>query len=200
MTAIFYSILQFILPCIRFFYRSNAFYLTIDDSPSEYTEEILDILDGYQAKACFFCIGKNVESYPDKFQEIMRRGHQIGYHSYDHSSNWVMRYNEIERDFEKSEELFASRFYRPPYGKISIRLLWYLSKKKITTVLWTIIMDDWKNLKDPTELLNKKVKKAPLGSIFVFHDNAKSIKNIKIMLPLFLQNAANKDIELKLLE
>ena len=58
-------------------------YLTIDDGPSENTQEVLDILDRYGCKATFFVVGHNPEYY-DLIGEAYRRGHTIGLHTYSH--------------------------------------------------------------------------------------------------------------------
>lgn len=58
-------------------------YLTFDDGPCEYTEQLLDILDRYGVKATFF-VTNQLPEYQDLIGEAYRRGHSIGLHSYDH--------------------------------------------------------------------------------------------------------------------
>ncbi|TBM97457.1 polysaccharide deacetylase family protein, partial [Hyunsoonleella flava] len=56
--------------------------LTFDDGPTpEITEWTLNILEQYQAKATFFCIGANVEKHPEIFKKILDAGHSIGNHT-----------------------------------------------------------------------------------------------------------------------
>ena len=51
--------------------------LTFDDGPHpQYTAEILDILDEYNAKATFFVIGKNAEKYPELIKREYKSGHE----------------------------------------------------------------------------------------------------------------------------
>lgn len=59
-------------------------YLTFDDGPSMYTDEILDILDTYGVKATFFVVGKGKEPYEDAYRRIVAEGHTLGMHSYSH--------------------------------------------------------------------------------------------------------------------
>lgn len=73
-------------------------YITFDDGPSAYTEDILDILDKYNVKATFFVTGEAAESHPERYVEIVKRGHSIGMHSYSH------RY----KDIYASKESFAA--------------------------------------------------------------------------------------------
>jgi len=67
----------------------NDIYLTFDDGPEpEVTPWVLDLLDQYNAKATFFCVGNNVGKNPELFSEILRRGHSIGNHTYSHVNGW----------------------------------------------------------------------------------------------------------------
>src|SRR5699024_7450184 len=61
--------------------------LTFDDGPSAmYTPGVLQLLEQYQAKATFFCIGQNIENHPDLTKAILEKGHVLGNHSYSHSN------------------------------------------------------------------------------------------------------------------
>ena len=61
--------------------KEKTIYLTFDDGPSQYTPEILDILDKYGVKATFFVINSNYNQY---MKDIVDRGHTIALHSYSH--------------------------------------------------------------------------------------------------------------------
>ena len=63
--------------------ESDRVYLTFDDGPTPgVTEWILDQLAEYDAKATFFCLGKNAEQYPHLYRMIVDAGHAIGNHTY----------------------------------------------------------------------------------------------------------------------
>ncbi len=90
--------------------------ITIDDGPDpEVTPQVLDILDRYQAKATFFCIGKQAEQYPALCREIIQRGHSIENHSHTHSnlfslfSPW-----RIHREIEKAQAVISAISEQPP--------------------------------------------------------------------------------------
>lgn len=59
-------------------------YLTFDDGPSTYTDEILDILKEEDVKATFFVTGKEGEEYERLYKRIVEEGHTLGMHSYSH--------------------------------------------------------------------------------------------------------------------
>jgi peptidoglycan/xylan/chitin deacetylase (PgdA/CDA1 family) len=64
-------------------------YLTFDDGPTVYTNEIINILNQYQVKGTFFIIGINAKRFPDVIQRLKKEGHQIGNHSYTHDYNLI---------------------------------------------------------------------------------------------------------------
>ncbi|RJE89049.1 polysaccharide deacetylase [Paenibacillus sp. 1011MAR3C5] len=64
--------------------QGKVVYLTIDDGPSKYTPEVLDILQREGVKATFFALGEQVERNPDIAKRIVEEGHAIGNHTYDH--------------------------------------------------------------------------------------------------------------------
>lgn len=98
-------------------------YLTFDDGPSIYTEEILDILDEYGVKATFFVTGEAADEHPDRYKMIVDRGHTLGLHSYSHRYGEVYRskdsfikdYNRI-RSFVEETTGITPVIYRFPGG------------------------------------------------------------------------------------
>ena len=57
-------------------------YLTFDDGPSKYTDEILDILKEHNVKATFFVLAQ--EGYDEQYKRILDEGHTLAMHSYTH--------------------------------------------------------------------------------------------------------------------
>ena len=69
--------------------KEKAIYLTFDDGPHpEATPFVLDELKKYNAKATFFCIGKNVAVHPDIYRRIIEEGHSVGNHTQNHLNGW----------------------------------------------------------------------------------------------------------------
>jgi peptidoglycan/xylan/chitin deacetylase (PgdA/CDA1 family) len=81
---------------------AHKVYLTFDDGPSVYTEDILDILDEYGVKATFFVVGKEDDRSKERIKEIVNRGHTLGMHSYSH----------VYQDIYQSVETFAADLQR----------------------------------------------------------------------------------------
>jgi peptidoglycan/xylan/chitin deacetylase (PgdA/CDA1 family) len=98
-------------------------YLTFDDGPSIYTEEILDILDRYEVKATFFVTGKEDAKSQERLQDIVNRGNSLGMHSYSHEYSQIYQsVDSFAADFHKLQDYLEqvtgvkSFIYRFPGG------------------------------------------------------------------------------------
>ncbi len=97
--------------------------LTFDDGPTEFTPKFLDLLKEQNIKATFFCIGKQIEKYPETFQRIIAEGHSIGNHTYSHSNKTgFLSTSKMVEEIEKCDEVILNvgntktDLYRPPFG------------------------------------------------------------------------------------
>ena len=61
--------------------EGKVIYLTFDDGPGPYTQQLLDVLDSYGVKATFFVTNRG---YGEMMKEIVDRGHSIGIHTMSH--------------------------------------------------------------------------------------------------------------------
>ena len=98
---------------------TKSIYLTFDDGPIPVvTPFVLNVLQQYNAKATFFCIGDNVRKYPDVFKQVKTEGHAIGNHTFNHLKGWATSDQDYLNNFLKADELIGSMLFRPPYGRI----------------------------------------------------------------------------------
>ncbi|MBP1585107.1 MAG: polysaccharide deacetylase [Lachnospiraceae bacterium] len=98
-------------------------YLTFDDGPSIYTDDILDILAEYGVKATFFVIGRDNPVSYDRYIRIVEEGHTLGMHSYTHIYDEIYASPEsFAEDTQRLRTLLEEvtgvtpRFYRFPGG------------------------------------------------------------------------------------
>ena len=90
--------------------QSKAIYLTFDDGPiPETTPKLLELLDNYVVKATFFCIGENVQRYPELFEEIKRRGHQVGNHTFNHLKGFSVDKKKYSLIYMPNSKIFFRR-------------------------------------------------------------------------------------------
>ena len=163
--------------------KEKKLFLTFDDGPiPEVTPWVLDELKQYEAKATFFCIGNNVEKNPDIFEEIKKRGHQVGSHGYSHIRGMYKNTESFFADIEKADTLIKSHLFRPPHGHITPVQIRALKKYKI--VLWDVITRDYNPKLAPEKILVIAKKYTRNGSIIVFHDSLKAQENMRYAFPL----------------
>lgn len=161
----------------------KVIYLTFDDGPvPEVTPLVLDILDKYNLKVTFFCVGENVEKYSEIYHEVLKRGHKTGNHTFNHLKGISTSTDEYVANVEKAAKSIHSKLFRPPYGRIKYRQKRAL-QKEYEIVMWDLITQDYnKNLSPGTILQNIK-RYSRNGSLVVFHDSIKAEKNMLTVLP-----------------
>ena len=207
--------------------REKKLYLTFDDGPiPEATPLVLDELRKYNAKATFFCIGKNVAANPDLYQRIIAEGHLIGNHTYDHLNGWQVQnepyYENIEQcaaQLEASELVHANasngnkssnnyedahndedppRFFRPPYGKLTLSQYNKL-KKQYQIVMWDVLSFDFDLKVTKEQVLENVLSSTVSGSIIVFHDSLKAMDKMLYALPKVLAHYSHLGYEFETL-
>ena len=118
----------------------------------EQLRKILDILDEYGVRTTFFMQGEWMEQYPEAAQEIARRGHELGNHSWTHFNFSEMTAEEVTKELEDTEALVqeltgqtTKPYFRPPFGsrsQLSIKTAYDLG---YTTIIWTYGADEWRD-------------------------------------------------------
>jgi len=167
--------------------------ITFDDGPTEMTLLVLDVLKKYDAKATFFCIGKNIERHPEILKRIVAEGHIIGNHSYSHSNFFdFYRKERLIEELQKTDALIQTitgknpAFFRPPYGVTnpSIRRALEVTKHKV--IGWNIRSLD-AVIKNEKTIFKRIIKRVSPGGIVLLHDT--SIHTVKVLEQLlqFLQ-------------
>lgn len=164
-------------------------YLSFDDGPHPgVTGFVLDELKKYNAKATFFCIGKNVVAYPEVYKRIIEEGHAVGNHTYNHLNGWKTNDGLYLDNIALAKNYIDSNLYRPPYGRITSFQQRQLKgdKFKMTTIMWSILSGDFDISLSPEECLQNVVLNAKQGDIVVFHDSEKSKASVVHALPKVL--------------
>lgn len=170
----------------------KTIYLTFDDGPhSDLSNFILDELKKYQAKATFFYLGRQVEKYPKIFERCVNENHQIGNHTYSHLNGWATNNKKYYKDINKASKLINSDLFRPPYGRIKMSQIKHL-KKHYKIVMWDVLSWDFDENTCSKECFKNIVKNTSSGSIIVLHENEKSYKKVKEVLPKILNYFSSK--------
>ena len=179
---------------------SDEVYLTFDDGPTpEVTEWILETLSKYEAKATFFCLGKNAEMHPELFRQLVEQGHKIGNHTYSHQKGWGMSLERYLEDVEFANQLLKSDLFRPPYGRVTPAQARRLSEH-YNLVMWDVLSCDYSQWVSPRACLHNVTKHVRGGSIVVFHDSRKAFRNLRYALPRSLQYIKDQGLKCVTLE
>ncbi|MCZ8517754.1 polysaccharide deacetylase family protein [Paenibacillus filicis] len=158
--------------------------LTFDDAPDRnYTPKVLDILKKHGVQATFFLLGNQAEKYPDVVRRIVREGHVIGNHSYNHKL-----YTKLSDDLFRSQILqaqnslkpligYSPRLLRPPYGEISESQLLWTKEQGYVVVNWNIDSLDWKQLSS-SQVSSNILNHLSAGSIILQHSGGGPGQNL----------------------
>lgn len=177
----------------------KVIYLTFDDGPTPMiTEWVLEQLKKYSATATFFCLGKNVEIHHNILLKITESGHSIGNHTYSHLNILNTDLSVYLEDVAKCQKLINSKLFRPPYGKITPRLIKKL-KDKFEIILWDIISYDFDKNISAEQCYNNVVNNIENGSIIVFHDSEKAFNNLRVVLPRILKHLSDNGYKMNAL-
>lgn len=147
--------------------------LTFDDGPHpEFTPQVLDILNRYQARATFFMVGQAAKRYPELVRRVGEAGHAIGGHSWDHCSFRRLTGPERRHQMLACQQALApygSPLVRPPYGEQSMAARLDAFRLGYEVVGWTFDIGDWYEA-DASLMANRLVEWLQPGSVVLLHD------------------------------
>lgn len=186
--------------------RRNEVALTIDDGPEpSVTPQVLDILDFFNVKATFFCIGNKVVQHPELCREIISRGHAIENHSHAHKHYFsLLGLSGFTKEIQTAQESIFSitgvrpKFFRAPAGLRNPFLEPVLNRLDLRLASWTVRGFDTQ-VKDAEKVKNKLLCRLQAGVILLLHDgNAARTKAgvpvILAVLPPLLEAAKQEKL------
>ncbi len=175
--------------------KYKVMYLTFDDGPSPYSEELLDLLKEYQMKGTFFMLDAEMKQNKEIVKRIVEEGHAVGLHGVSHEKNIFYCGNngplkEMEQANQTLESIvgFKTCLIRTPYGSSP-----YLTQKQYEALCskhyqvwdWNIDSRDWayRNAERTFYATIKMIKgTSHEPKVVLFHD----IKQVGPTMRLFL--------------
>jgi len=179
----------------RFFTDKKEIYLTFDDGPTpEITNWTLDLLNEYNAKATFFCIGKNVLEEPEIYARILKENHQIGNHTHNHTNGSNTDLKTYINNVLKAEKHLKNpaKLFRPPYGRIKRKQAKKMKSLGYTIIMWDVLSADFDITIGKEKCLQNVLRNTKNGSVIVFHDSVKAFENLQYTLPKVLDYFSKK--------
>ena len=175
--------------------KEKVLYLTFDDGPDpDQTPFVLEQLEKFNAKATFFCLGKNVIAHPAVFATVINRGHVVGNHSFSHLDGWKTSNKKYFSDIAEAARYITTPLFRPPFGHITWRQVNELKSEgyKLKTVLWDVLSADFDENTSGEKCLLNVTEHARPGSIILFHDSGIASRNMRYALPRVLEHYSNE--------
>lgn len=206
--------LDMMVPGINLFSRAvthlppemkDAVALTFDDGPVDpYTRQVLDILDRYNAKGTFFCLGQNIERHPELVREIVRRGHTLGNHSYSHRVLPFLSSDECRQEIQLGAAAIQRVigklpvFVRAPKGYKSRGVTRVIDSMNCKLIGFTYPIYDIQN-PQPQVLVDRVLSRVKAGDIIVMHDGYGPGRNehrdsLVAALPAILEGLGSKGL------
>lgn len=191
------NILQRLYPCGKC-RVGKAVYLTFDDGPiPEVTPKVLAILDQYGVKATFFMVGENIDKHPEVFEMVVKGGHAIGNHTYNHMKGWKVSTAEYIANVQKFPK--ETKLFRPPYGRTWVWQRRAVKQLGYEIYLWDVLTRDYNPRRSPEAMLQQIQRQTRPGSIINFHDSIKSNERMLEVLPKAIEWLLANGYEIKTL-
>ncbi|TMC60586.1 MAG: polysaccharide deacetylase family protein [Chloroflexota bacterium] len=180
----------------RFLYTGNRYLreiaLTFDDGPNPYyTPQVLAVLQRYGVKASFFCIGRQVASYPDLVKQEYADGNLVGNHSWSHPNLALLSSDEIDSQINLTsnaiQQVIGVRptLFRPPYGVVNARVLSKANLLGLTTIIWSDEARDW-TTPGTSVIVSRILSLAGDGAIILMHDGGGDRSQTVAALPAII--------------
>ncbi|WP_085522728.1 polysaccharide deacetylase family protein [Tuberibacillus sp. Marseille-P3662] len=171
-------------------------YLTFDDGPSSNTNQLLDVLDQYNAQATFFMLGPNIQSHPSVVKRIVKEDFGVGLHGITHDVHKIYNSKKAPlQEMTKDQQILHnitgshSRLVRLPYGSIpylTVGMRSLLDQNGFKIWDWNVDSKDWE-LKDQ-RFVHKTIhdiqnlKKKGEVPVVLMHDSAATIRYLPQLL------------------
>jgi len=158
--------------------------LTFDDGPSEYTVELSRGLKERRVQATFFLLGENMEGRRKMVEELVKDGHLIGNHTWDHVQLDKISREKALQEIQKTNNRIYEvtgvypSYIRPPFGA------WQKDMELPFTMLpvfWDIDTLDWKS-RSTDSILSIVRSQVHDGSILLMHDSYQSSVDAALMI------------------
>jgi len=151
--------------------------LTFDDGPSQYTPQILAILQHYGVRATFFSIGQNIAQFPTSFQEDLAGGNTVENHTFTHPHLTTLPFATIYQELGETQSAVLKAtgtrptVFRPPYGEYNADVVRAAGQLDLTVVTWGVDANDWIIPQPSADMIASRILSgAENGAIFLLHE------------------------------
>lgn len=173
--------------------------LTFDDGPSQFTEEIVNILLKYEIGATFFFVGTRAKLYPNGAKYVRDHHMVVANHSWSHTNFLNLTEEERLKELNLANETLNliendSILFRPPYGLYDESMVNELNEK-FKFVLWNRDPRDWR-VHSKEQIIEYFYNSNPSGAIYILHENEYTVS----ALPQIIEWIKQHDVEFVVLK
>lgn len=154
---------------------TKAVALTFDDGPDDvWTPKIASVLRQYNVKATFMCVGRRVQANPLVLQNLVKAGHEIGNHTWNHPNLTKIPIADVKTQIQETGDEIkrvtgvTPTLFRPPYGALNDAVIQEVQALGYKIVYWNVDSLDWDKLTGPQTAANVLSHTRP-GSIILMH-------------------------------
>lgn len=155
---------------------SRQLALTYDDGPNDpHTLRLLEVLKKHNVHASFFLIGRYVQQRPEIAREILRAGHSIGNHTFNHPLLTFLSAAQIEQEIATCQAALqdatgqSPKLFRPPFGGRRPAVFRIARQQGLDPIMWNVTGYDW-NAPPAAEIENKVAGQIRGGNVILLHD------------------------------
>lgn len=180
---------------------AKIIYLTFDDGPTEYTNELLELLAQHKMKATFFMLEAEMKRNPEVVKRMVKEKHAVGVHGVSHEKSIFYcgvfgPLKEMEQANQTLESIIGEKTYlaRTPYGSSP-----YLTKQQSQALAnqhyviwdWNVDSRDW-SYRCPERTFSHTIKMIQATQIepkvILFHDMKSILKTMELLLRWMEEN------------
>ncbi|TRV81567.1 glycosyltransferase [Streptomyces sp. 130] len=182
--------------------------LTFDDGPDpEWTPKVLDELKKYDAHGVFFVTGTMASRYPDLVERMVKEGHEVGLHTFNHPDLSYQSTGRIDWELSQNQLVLAgaagirTSLFRPPYSSFADAMdnkSWpvtqYIGSRGYLTVVNNTDSEDWKR-PGVKAIIDRATPKHGKGAIILMHDSGGDRSQTVTALGKFLPQMQKRGYE-----
>ncbi len=171
--------------------------LTLDDGPSsQYTPQVLALLDRYQIKATFCMIGEQIAANRSLVSEVVAAGHTIVNHTWNHADQSKLSLSGVHSQISRANDALGAvgihpTIFRAPYGAWSHTVFVACAQANLRPLDWSVDPRDWSRPGVNT-IVQRIMKNTRTSSIILEHDGggdrSQTVAALKIVLPQLLND------------
>jgi peptidoglycan/xylan/chitin deacetylase (PgdA/CDA1 family) len=177
--------------------------LTFDDGPSQYTSQVLELLQSYRVQATFFSIGQHATQFSASLQEELAGGNAVGNHTLTHPHLTTLSPSAIFQELKEAQNAIfdaggtGPTLFRPPYGEYNEQVLAAASQLGLTVITWSAAADDWHDPQPSSDVIASRIlSAAENGAIFLLHEGGGDRANTVASLPAIITGLQARSLHL----